>query len=246
MGFFRFRRSARIGPGLRLNFSKRGASVSLGGRGATVNLSSRGVRTIVGIPGSGLSYTSNQSWSHRKSGKSSVTNPRNAGAGNAGLLFLVIFAVLVIIGGKIAAVVAPDDDLKTPAPVSTASTSEASKPISEIPATAEPAATPAVTAIPVTPASPSINTVPPIKVAFQEGLHDRAAWETWFARTTGDFRSGVSFWAAQRSLARPQACESLNSDPMVAGCMMAKERLAPADIRRKADPEYRAGWNSYR
>ncbi|MFD1611816.1 DUF4236 domain-containing protein [Sphingomonas tabacisoli] len=54
---FRFRRSVRLMPGVRLNFSSRGVSTSLGGRGATVNLSRRGTRATVGIPGSGLSYS---------------------------------------------------------------------------------------------------------------------------------------------------------------------------------------------
>ena len=57
MGVFRFRRSIRLGPGLRLNLGKRGASVSLGVRGAHVTLGNTGVRTTVGLPGTGLSYT---------------------------------------------------------------------------------------------------------------------------------------------------------------------------------------------
>lgn len=55
----RFRRSVKIAPGVRLNMSKSGPSLSVGGRGTTVNLSKRGTRTTVGIPGTGLSYTSN-------------------------------------------------------------------------------------------------------------------------------------------------------------------------------------------
>lgn len=53
----RFRRSVKLMPGVRVNFSGSGASLSLGGRGATVNLSSRGTRTTVGLPGTGLSYS---------------------------------------------------------------------------------------------------------------------------------------------------------------------------------------------
>lgn len=40
-----------------MNLGKRGASLSLGGRGLSVNLGGRGVRTTVGLPGTGLSYT---------------------------------------------------------------------------------------------------------------------------------------------------------------------------------------------
>lgn len=54
---FRFRKSIKIMPGVRVNVSKSGFSTSVGGRGATMNVSKRGVRTTVGIPGSGLSYS---------------------------------------------------------------------------------------------------------------------------------------------------------------------------------------------
>ena len=54
---FRFRRSVRIIPGIRLNFSKSGISTSIGGRGATINFSKRGTKTTVGLPGTGLSYS---------------------------------------------------------------------------------------------------------------------------------------------------------------------------------------------
>ena len=54
---FRFRRSIRILPGIRLNVGKRGASVSMGVRGAHVTLGPKGARTTLGVPGTGLSYT---------------------------------------------------------------------------------------------------------------------------------------------------------------------------------------------
>lgn len=54
---FRFRKSVKVAPGIRLNFSKSGVSTSIGGRGARVNFSKRGVRTTVGLPGTGLSYS---------------------------------------------------------------------------------------------------------------------------------------------------------------------------------------------
>jgi hypothetical protein len=58
MGYFRFRRSLLVLPGLRLNIGKRGASVSLGGRGAHVTIGKSGLRETVGLPDStGLSYT---------------------------------------------------------------------------------------------------------------------------------------------------------------------------------------------
>lgn len=59
----RFRKSFKLAPGLRVNLSKRGASLSVGGRGFTSNVSSRGVRTTYSIPGTGISWTE----SHRSS-----------------------------------------------------------------------------------------------------------------------------------------------------------------------------------
>jgi hypothetical protein len=44
-------------PGLRLNLSKSGASVSLGGRGFHYTVGPKGTRTSVGLPGTGLSWT---------------------------------------------------------------------------------------------------------------------------------------------------------------------------------------------
>lgn len=54
---WRWRRSVKIAPGVRLNLGKRGSSVSIGGRGSTMNIGKKGVRTTVGIPGTGLSYS---------------------------------------------------------------------------------------------------------------------------------------------------------------------------------------------
>lgn len=54
---FRFHRSVKVLPGIRLNFGKRGISTSIGVRGAYVTFGGSGTRTTVGLPGSGLSYT---------------------------------------------------------------------------------------------------------------------------------------------------------------------------------------------
>ena len=53
----RFRKSFKIAPGVRWNVGLRGSSFSLGRRGASLNFSKRGVRSTVGIPGTGLSYS---------------------------------------------------------------------------------------------------------------------------------------------------------------------------------------------
>ncbi len=53
----RFRRRIRLLPGIWLNLSKTGISASIGERGATLNVKGDRVRATVGLPGSGLSYS---------------------------------------------------------------------------------------------------------------------------------------------------------------------------------------------
>ena len=54
---WRYRKSFKMAPGLRLNMGKGGfTSISVGGRGATLNLGKRGVTSTVSLPGTGLSY----------------------------------------------------------------------------------------------------------------------------------------------------------------------------------------------
>jgi hypothetical protein len=54
---FRFRRSIKIAPGLRLNLGLRGLSASFGTKGLTYTVGTSGERLTAGIPGTGLSYT---------------------------------------------------------------------------------------------------------------------------------------------------------------------------------------------
>lgn len=54
---WRFARRFAITRLVRLNVSKRGASVSVGPRGATVTVNPHGVRGTVGLPGTGLSVS---------------------------------------------------------------------------------------------------------------------------------------------------------------------------------------------
>lgn len=64
----RFRRTMKIGPGLRLNFNKNSIGLSIGPRGAKYTINSSGRRTAsVGIPGSGLYYTESSGGGRRKS-----------------------------------------------------------------------------------------------------------------------------------------------------------------------------------
>jgi hypothetical protein len=82
---------------------------------------------------------------------------------------------------------------------------------------------------------------------FQLGLSDRAELEQWVAGLSGDFRRGVDWWAARRSLPNAGTCAGAPgaSPDVISGCEAAKARLTPMDQRRNADPAYRRGWNTY-
>jgi tetratricopeptide (TPR) repeat protein len=84
LGSFRFRRSIKLGPGVRLNVGKTGIGVSAGVRGARRTFHSSGRETSsVGIPGTGLGYV------HTKSaGKANASEPTAAPpvTGKPGLL----------------------------------------------------------------------------------------------------------------------------------------------------------------
>jgi hypothetical protein len=54
----RFRKTFTLFPGVRVNLSKGGMSISVGRQGFTLNFSKRGVRQTTGLPGSGISHTS--------------------------------------------------------------------------------------------------------------------------------------------------------------------------------------------
>ena len=68
----RFRKSVKIMKGVSVNFSKSGASLSLGGRGHSVNIGKRGVRTTLGIPGTGISYSSTSRAKRSTGGRKTV------------------------------------------------------------------------------------------------------------------------------------------------------------------------------
>lgn len=55
---FRFRKSVKILPGVRINFNKASTSITVGPKGLKHTISSTGRRTTtVGLPGTGLSYS---------------------------------------------------------------------------------------------------------------------------------------------------------------------------------------------
>ncbi len=53
---FRFRKSIKIVPGVRVNFGERGTSLSVGKRGASITIGKQGTYANVSIPGTGISF----------------------------------------------------------------------------------------------------------------------------------------------------------------------------------------------
>ena len=64
---WRFHKSVKIAPGVRLNLSKRGPGLSFGGRGMRYSVGPGGRRTTFSVPGTGLSYIK-QSGARREQG----------------------------------------------------------------------------------------------------------------------------------------------------------------------------------
>ena len=75
---FRFHRSVKILPGVKININKKSSSITFGPKGAHYTINSKGkLTTTVGLPGTGLSYTTSTQKKHSR-----TATPTNATAGN--------------------------------------------------------------------------------------------------------------------------------------------------------------------
>ncbi|HDR05954.1 MAG TPA: DUF4236 domain-containing protein [Candidatus Marinimicrobia bacterium] len=73
---FRFWRRVQIIPGVTLNLSKSGPSLSFGPRGAKFTIGSSGKRVTAGIPGTGLFYTQKLSKSSGQRHRAALNQPK--------------------------------------------------------------------------------------------------------------------------------------------------------------------------
>lgn len=104
----RFRRSFKIAPGVRVNLNKKSASVSFGPKGLKHTISTTGKsHTTVGIPGTGLSYTTSSGGkSGAQQGAVSIpaaqrpTSPKNKTVALLLCIFLGFFGVHRFYVGK--------------------------------------------------------------------------------------------------------------------------------------------------
>lgn len=99
---FRFRRSMKIVPGVRLNFGKKSSSISFGTRGVHYTINSNGKRTTsVGIPGTGVSYTST-SGPNRGKRRSTPPSRSKKKTGSCMMTLLYLLAAIAILGIAVA------------------------------------------------------------------------------------------------------------------------------------------------
>ena len=84
----RFQKRLSLMNGLKLNLSKKGASVTIGQKGASINIGKDGVYGNAGIPGSGVSYR------EKLSGKSP------SALGQVLVWLIVIAALGYVLGGQ--------------------------------------------------------------------------------------------------------------------------------------------------
>lgn len=145
---FRYRKSVKIAPGVRMNVSKSGASVSVGGKGGHVTVNSKGeTRVGASIPGTGVSYSEKVSGPAKSSGGGGQKPPQKppqkpkkdwSGKFLGCLLAAVILALIVAScsGGS-------DDPTYTiPTPTPTVAVTETPAPTAAPTPTPEPTPTP--------------------------------------------------------------------------------------------------------
>jgi hypothetical protein len=96
---FRFHRSIRLLPGVRLNLSKSGVSTSVGTRGAWLTFGKRGTRATVGIPGTGISYTETLPRHQQETENQQAVHEAALPRVSSARTWLILLVLLAIAGG---------------------------------------------------------------------------------------------------------------------------------------------------
>ncbi len=93
---FRFRKSVKLFPGVKINLGKTGVTTTIGGPGASINVGKRGTRGTIGIPGTGISYSESLTHSQRPSNKSASPKVTAAGSGRGFVWIILVIFILII------------------------------------------------------------------------------------------------------------------------------------------------------
>lgn len=100
---FRFRKSVKILPGVRLNFSKKGMGVRVGGKHGGVSVGPSGTYVSTSIPGTGIYYSekikSNSKTSTSRSGASAPAAKAPKKRPVSLRAWYLIFAILLFFSG---------------------------------------------------------------------------------------------------------------------------------------------------
>jgi hypothetical protein len=129
-------------------------------------------------------------------------------------------------------------------PLTSLTPAPASSPASD-PAPTPQAVTPALR--PETAAPVAAPDQPHKSQAYQDGARDRSDWESWFASVTGDEHEGADYWSGVRNTPGDHACtdgKGATSADFQKGCNEARDKLTPIDARRRAELDYKAGFNA--
>jgi hypothetical protein len=137
---FRFRKSVKLFPGVRINFSKSGVSTTVGPRGFKTTIGHGKVRQTVGIPGTGISHTEQ----HSLSSAAAPAPARSSGS----WVWVVLLGVIAVLGWPdtwwflvVAAVVVAWSFARAPSSTALDMREIAAEPIAAAPAAPAPAAT---------------------------------------------------------------------------------------------------------
>ncbi len=100
MGFCFYRR-LKIAPGLSVNLSRSGPSLSVGVRGAHVTAGRRGVTKTVGLPGTGMFFTSRTGFHSGYHSAASFTprTPQEQSTSDRHVERAIVVAVLIALAG---------------------------------------------------------------------------------------------------------------------------------------------------
>ena len=149
---FRYRKSVKIAPGVRMNFSKSGASVSVGGKGGHVTVNSKGeTRVGASIPGTGVSYSEKVSGPAKSSGSSGGQKPPQKPKKDWSGKFLGCLLAAVILALLFASCGGGDDAKPAPTPTPTVAVTKTPAPT----AAPTPEPTPTPTAAPAAAPAPA-------------------------------------------------------------------------------------------
>lgn len=105
---WRYRKSIKIAPGIKLNFGKKSMGVSIGGKHGGVSINSRsGVTARTSIPGTGLSYTQKLGGKKKRSRRPASQPAVHSAASTAAVpkppvvlrAWYIVLAVLLLLGG---------------------------------------------------------------------------------------------------------------------------------------------------